>query len=973
MSSRRPVVWGCGVVLSAALAGCASSGPAPAKSPPGSVVGATEAIGADPLPPLIDRGLFFADPETSGGQISPDGKFLAFRRPYKGVLNLWVKGMDQPFSAARPVTAGSKQPVQESFWTEDSRYLVYTQDQIGDDSVHAFVVDPAAVAGDAGVPAARDLTPAGKVTAQILALPEATPGVMILAINDRDPAAADVYRIDIASGKRQLLVRNGDHVIAWNTDLSGKVRLGQRLTADGGREILRVDKNRLTQIYSCGPFETCQPLRFHKDGRRVYLITNKGRPDLSRLVLLDVATALDDVVETDPEQKVDFGSADFSDATEELVATNYDAERLRTYPRDPEYRRAVDLVRAKVQDGDIHFVSSSEDGRYLLASIVSDVDPGATYLYDRESGKVDLLYRPRPKLPTQNLSAARHVTYDARDGTPIEAYLTVPKGAGCHDMPAVVLPHGGPWARDTWGYNAWAQFLANRGYLVLQPNFRGSTGYGKKFVNIGNRQWGTGTMQTDVTDGGLWLVEQKFANPKRLAIVGASYGGFAALSGAAFASDVWAAAVDILGASSIPSLMAGIPAGMEPLRRLFSARVGDPVDPEQLSVMRAQSPLYAAKKIRTPLLMVQGRDAPTKQAEAEQIVATMRDGKQTVEYLLTDDQSQSARGQENRVATFAAVERFLAQHVGGRHQQDVPAPIAQRLAAITVDVRTLKAPTALAVAAVEPPRPTQQPNFTGAALRPATLRYATKGEVKGQPVEGTSTWTIASGTRARRPIWTIDEQSSTSVGAGKDTTVLDKKTLLPLGRTAQQGDAAVDLAFSGKEATGQLIRAGGQDQAVHASSDDGGNLLTDGMPLNLALATLPLKVGYVTQVRSLATTTGKAQLNFVVVKDLDSLETPAGKFDAFRILVGPADELSRPPPPGTNPLVGVMPPPGSSLVWIERAAPHRVVRWERILADGSISVELINGGGKPGNKSAGQIPTSMSRLRGGTRAALVAR
>jgi pimeloyl-ACP methyl ester carboxylesterase len=544
-------------------------------------------------------------------------------------------------------------------------------------------------------------------------------------------------------------------------------------------------------------------------------------------------------------------------------------------------------------------------------------------------------------------------------------------------MPAVVLPHGGPWARDTWGYNAWAQFLANRGYLVLQPNFRGSTGFGKKFVNLANRQWGTGTMQNDITDGALWLVEQKFANPKRVAIVGASYGGFAALSGAAFAPEVWAAAVDITGAASIPSLLAAIPAQLEPVRRMFSARVGDPADPEQLAIMRAQSPLYAAKKIRTPLLMVQDSDAPLKVAEAEQVVAVLRDGGKPVEYLLTDDQSQSPRGQANRLAMFTAVERFLGQHLGGRHQQDVPAPIAQRLAAITVDVRKMKAPSGSAIAAAEPPRPTTQPVFTGAALRPATLRYTTKGEVKGQAIEGTSTWTIASGTRARRPIWTIDEQTNSSTGVGTDTTVLDKKTLLPLGRTSRQGDAGINLAFSGKDVVGQMTREGTQDQAVRASSGGDGNLLTDGMPLNLALATLPLKVGYIAQVRSLDTSTGKAQLNFVVVKDLDPLETPAGKFEAFRVLVAPADALSRLAPAGTNPMVGAMPPAGSSLVWIERAAPHRVVRWERILRDGSISVELVHGGGKPSGKTAaagGQIPTSVLRSRtGGARPTLVAR
>jgi hypothetical protein len=259
---------------------------------------------------------------------------------------------------------------------------------------------------------------------------------------------------------------------------------------------------------------------------------------------------------------------------------------------------------------------------------------------------------------------------------------------------------------------------------------------------------------------------------------------------------------------------------------------------------------------------------------------------------------------------------------------------------------------ALPNAAVAEPRAVTRPVFTGAALRPATFRYALKGEVKGQPVAGTSTLTVAVGTRDRRPVWTIDEESRTAAGVETDTTVLDKKTMLPLGRTVRQGDVGVDLAFSDKEVVGQVMKGDGHDLAIRTSND--GALLTDGMPLNLAVATLPLKQGYVAQVRSLATATGKTQMHYVVVKELEAVDTPAGKFDAYRVLIGPVDALSRMPDVNINPALGAPPPPGSSMVWIERAAPRRILRWERVLPDGTVSVELVNGG----SKTPGQVPTS---------------
>ena len=633
----------------------------------------------------------------------------------------------------------------------------------------------------------------------ILAVPEPTPGWLVVGLNDRDAKMHDVYRLEIATGKRELVFKNEANIIGWDVDLTGKLRLGQRMTSDGGMEILRIDGQKLTSVYTCNQEESCGAVRFHKDGKRVYMITNKGRTDLSRLVLFDPAAKEEVVVESDPEKQVDFGGAEFSDVTEELVATTYEADRLRIYPHEDQFRHDYELVRKALPDGDLHFGSATEDERLRLVTITSDVDPGATYLYDRSTGAVELLYRPRPKLPTQHLAPMRAVRYNARDGNIIPAYLTVPKGSGGNNLPAIVLPHGGPWARDTWGYNSFAQFLANRGYAVLQPNFRGSTGYGKKFLNLGNKQWGTGFMQHDLTDGVSWLIEQGITKPKRVAIMGGSYGGFATLAGVTFTPDLYAAGVDIVGPSSIPTLLASIPPYWAPMKKLFSVRVGDPDDPAELAKLKAQSPLYSAKKIKAPLLVIQGANDPrVKQAESDQIVAALRDAGRPVEYLVAPDEGHGFRGQENRIAMFAGIERFLAKHLGGRHQQSMTAPVAQKLAAITVDVKKVTAKSADPGNAASPTAagavaaPLVPATFTGASLQPAKLRYAFKGETLGRPIEGTSTLTIAGGKRDRRAVWTIAEQSKTSQGNGSDTTVLDKETLLPLDRKVRQGATTLD-------------------------------------------------------------------------------------------------------------------------------------------------------------------------------------
>ena len=641
--------------------------------------------------PLIDREVLFGNPRIVGGQLSPDGRWLSFVQPLDRVLNVWVKRLEEPFENARPLTEDRKRPVVQHVWSRDSRRVLFLQDRGGDENFHVHAVAPTAEPPPgARAPTPLDLTPGVGIQARIYELPERDPGHAIVGINDRDPRLHDVYRLDLSSGDRTLVVANRENVADWTTDLDGRVRLGHRQCPDGGWEILRVEGNRVEPIYGCGPDEECRPLRFHRDGTRAYVETSRGPADLSRLVLLDPETGATEEVEHDPAGEADFGLALFAADTHELMATSYTGERIRWYPR--EERFALDLARARREfpAGDLGFHSQTRDGRRMLVSVVSDVEPAASWLYDRETGAFELLYRTRPEVPTEHMAPMIAVRYAARDGVEIPAYLTVPKGADPRGLPAVLFVHGGPWARDTWGFHNIVQFLANRGYAVLQPNFRGSTGFGKRFLNLGNRQWGTGAMQHDLSDGVRWLVERGIADPARVGILGGSYGGFAALAGAAFTPELYAAAVSIVGPSSIPTLLESIPPYWEPVKRTFGVRVGDPDVPAEFETLRNQSPLYSASRIRAPLLVVQGANDPrVKKSESDQIVRALRELGRGVEYLVAADEGHGFASEESNQALYAKIEEFLAAHLGGRYQPEMPERVRRRLETLTMDVATV--------------------------------------------------------------------------------------------------------------------------------------------------------------------------------------------------------------------------------------------------------------------------------------------
>ena len=643
------------------------------------------------LPPLIDRELIFGNPEISGEQLSPNGKYLAFQKPWKDTRNIYVKGVDQPFSAARLLTTETKRPVPGYFWTRDSKYILYVKDNDGDENFNIYAVDPAAKpAVGAEAPPSRDLTGLKGVRTRIYEVPKNDPDVVYIGLNDRDKAWHDLYKLRLSTGEKMLLRKNTERISGWSFNLQGNLRLASRSAENGDTEIIRVDADKFTKVYSCNVFEQCDIIRFQKDGKHAYLVTNKGDDlDLTALELFDPETGKTELVESDPLKRVDFGDAVFSEATDELTNTNYEDDRVRCYFRDKGSEASFKWLGEKLPGKDVRRISVTDDENLWLVVANSDTEPGETYLFDRTNHNLTLQFKVRENLPRGSLAEMKPVSYKSSDGLLIPAYLTLPKGIPAKNLPAIIFPHGGPWGRDVWGYNAYAQFFANRGYAVLSMNFRGSAGYGKKFIDAGNNEWGR-KMQDDVTWGVKYLVAEGIADPQRAGIFGGSYGGYATLAGVTFTPDLYAAAVDLFGPSNLITLLGSIPPYWEAGRQMFYQRMGNPTTPEGKALLMERSPLNSAGKIKTPLMIAQGANDPrVNHAESEQIVVALRDRGFPVEYLLIPDEGHGFARPVNNMASVMATEKFFAKYLGGRYQEGGTPKVTARLREITVDPKTV--------------------------------------------------------------------------------------------------------------------------------------------------------------------------------------------------------------------------------------------------------------------------------------------
>jgi len=833
------------------------------------------------LPPIIDRELFFGDPEISGAKISPDGAHISFLKPFKGVRNIWVKGVNDPFDSAKPITSDTTRPVMSYFWSRDSKYVLYAQDKGGDENYRIYAVDPNAAGTP--VPPARDLTPMAKVRAMIIDVPKDKPAEILVGLNDRRADLHDVYRLNIVTGERTLVRKNDQNVAGWDVDLKGNLRLGIRQTPDGGTEILRVDPDTLVSVYSVTADEDCNTIRFTPSGNTVYITTNKGDAlDKTELQMFNLTTGKTTLVERDPMNEVDFGSAIFSEVTDELLATVYVGDKVRVYPKQKAFAADWAKLTERFPNGQIGIGSMTADENIWIVSVSSDVDPGTVYMYNRKADKVTLLYRSRPKLPTADLAPMKPVRYTSRDGLEIHAYLTMPKGVPAQNLPTIMMIHGGPWARDAWGYNSLAQFLANRGYAVLMPNFRGSTGYGKKFLNAGNKQWGTGSMQHDISDGVAYLVREKIADSKRIGIFGGSYGGYATLAGLAFTPELYAAGVSYVGPSNIITLLKSIPPYWAPMKRTFAIRVGDIEKAEDVKVLESQSPLNSASNIKAPLLVIQGANDPrVKQAESDQIVVAVRDLGRKVEYMVAPDEGHGFAGRENRMAAFTAMEKFFSTHLGGRYQESVAPDIQAKLDALMVDVKTVKMPGR---AVMEPLAPAAV--FQAKAIKGAKVKYTTTFAAMGQKISINTTRTISSAQYQGKKVWRVVDASTGMMGASSDTVDLDATTLLSVRRAADQGGGSISLTFSAEGVKGSMSGRG-MNMPVDVKSS--APVISESAGLEVPMGTVAFTDGYKASVQVFDLMSRKVRPMAVSVSGKEKVTTPAGAFETYVVKVTPTD------------------------------------------------------------------------------------
>jgi len=610
------------------------------------------------LPPLIPRDTLLGNPERANPHIAPDGKRLAWLAPdERGILQVWVETIGQ--HDARVVTADKSRGIQSYGWAFDSKTILYAQDAAGDENFHVFAVD-------LDTHNARDLTPWQGVRSELVAASPKFPGRMLVALNLRDRKLMDVHRIDLRTGAVELDTKNPGGVARWLADDDMIVRAATITMADGGTELRIRDSTAgpWRTLINTGMEENLAALDFSKDGRSIFLSTSIGT-DTARLVRHELASG----TETDIAHSDD---ADLSDAmiqpTRHVVqAAAFDPGRKHWTVVDPSVQGDFDAL-AKISGGDFTVVDRDLADRTWLVSFDSDRAPTRYYSWDRAAGKATFLFSTQHKLDDAPLAAMKPVNFAARDGMKINGYLTLPLGAPPKNLPMVLAVHGGPWARDIWGFNPYVQLLANRGYGVLQINFRGSTGFGKKYLHAGDRQWGL-KMQTDLADGFKWAVDEGIADPARVAIFGGSYGGYAALAGAAFTPELYRCAVDECGPSNLFTLLASIPPYWEVARSIFFTRVGNPDDPRDKEPLTRASPLFSADKIKIPLLIGQGANDPrVRQAEAEQIVDAIARHRGSALYVLYTDEGHGFVRPENRLDFTARMEKFLADNLGGRYE-----------------------------------------------------------------------------------------------------------------------------------------------------------------------------------------------------------------------------------------------------------------------------------------------------------------
>ncbi len=607
------------------------------------------------LPILIPREILFGNPERTSPQLSPDGKYIAYLAPDdKNILQVWLREIEK--EEAKKLTEDQKRGIRAFFWTYNPEQLIYLQDADGDENFHLYSVN---INSDM----IRDLTPFQGVKAQVIDLEPEFPDEILVGLNLNNPQKFDVYRINLKNGAVEFDTDNPGNIISWIADAKFQVGAALAATPDGGYDLLyreATDKPWQT-LRHWSAEEQGSPRGFSKDGKILYLVASHDA-NAARLLALDLATKQETVIAED--SQYDVSSTLVHPTERHIQAVAFYKDKLEWQIIDPSIAADVEAI-ASVRPGEVYPVSRDLAEHKWLIAYVTDDGPVYYYVYERTSRSSTLLFSDRPELEELPLVSIKPISYRARDALTIHGYLSVPKGRQA-PYPTVMLVHGGPWARDQWGYNPQAQWLANRGYAVLQPNFRGSTGYGKAFVNAGNRQWAA-AMHDDLIDGVNWLVSEGIAEQNKIAIMGGSYGGYATLVGLTFTPEVFACGIDLVGPSNLITLLQSIPPYWAPMMAMFQHRVGNLETEEEF--LKSRSPLFFVARIQKPLLIGQGANDPrVKEAESEQIVDAMRKAGKPVEYVLYTDEGHGLARPENRLHFYAVAEEFLAKHLGGRFE-----------------------------------------------------------------------------------------------------------------------------------------------------------------------------------------------------------------------------------------------------------------------------------------------------------------
>lgn len=609
---------------------------------------------------LIPRNTLFGNPDKANPQVSPDGRRMAYLAPVNNVLNVWVGAIGE--NNYRPVTQDTDRGVRLYAWAEDNRHILYLQDAGGNENWRLYATDL-----ESGQ--TRDLTPFDNVQARIIDRDKHFPDTLLVGLNKDNPQVHDVYHLDLPSGELTLVTKNPGNIVGWVTDADFKVRGAVAMAVDGSGSLeLLVRENEQAEwvkliTWGTEDNQSSGPLSFTLDGQSLYLQDSRG-VNAGRLVKMNVATGDISVIAEDPQY--DVSNVMTNPDTYEIQAVAFDKDRKEWQVLDPSIRADFDYLN-ELHRGDFSITSRDDaDTTWIIAYNV-DNGPVPYYAFDRTTGTATYLFDNQPDLNKYTLAKMEPITFTARDGLTIHGYLTLPPWGDDRNLPVVLNVHGGPWARDSWGYRPDAQWFANRGYACLQVNYRASTGYGKEFMNAGNKEW-AGKMHDDLVDAVNWAVEQGIADPKKVAIFGGSYGGYAALVGATFTPDLFCCAVDIVGPSNLITLIESVPPYWKPAIALFHQRVGDPATEEEF--LKSRSPLFKVDQIKIPLLIGQGANDPrVKQAESEQIVAAMQSKSIPYEYMLFPDEGHGFAKPENRLKFFAAAEKFLAHHLGGRFEE----------------------------------------------------------------------------------------------------------------------------------------------------------------------------------------------------------------------------------------------------------------------------------------------------------------